>query len=81
MFDKSVLPILLYGSEVWAFENLDILECVHLRICKTILHLKQATPNFMIYGELGRYQISNAAKIRMINYWCKLVKGNIFSSI
>jgi hypothetical protein len=26
LFDKVVAPILLYGSEVWVFENLDIVE-------------------------------------------------------
>ena len=36
MFDKAILPILLYGSEIWGFENLDLLEKVHLRFCKII---------------------------------------------
>ena len=36
MFDKAILPVLLYGSEIWGFENLDLLEKVHLRFCKII---------------------------------------------
>jgi hypothetical protein len=48
MFDKTILPILLYGSEIWGFENIDIIERVHLRFCKLILHLKQSTPNCMV---------------------------------
>ena len=46
--DKTILPILLYGSEIWGFENIDIIERVHLRFCKLILHLKQSTPNCMV---------------------------------
>jgi hypothetical protein len=29
-FDKTILPILLYGSEIWGFENIDIIERIHL---------------------------------------------------
>lgn len=55
MFDKMVVPILLYGSELWGFENLCIIEKLHLKFCNLVLSLK--TPNFMIYGELARYPL------------------------
>ena len=29
LFDHTVLPILTYGSEIFGFENIDILEKVH----------------------------------------------------
>jgi hypothetical protein len=32
MFDKTILPILLYGSEIWGFENVDIIERVHINM-------------------------------------------------
>jgi len=72
MFYKTILPILLYGSEIWGFENIDIIERVHLRFCKLILHLKQSTPNFMVYGELGRYPIPVILKVCMIRFWCRI---------
>ena len=78
MFDKTILPILLYGSEIWGFENIDIIERVHLRFCKLILYLKQSTPNFMVYGELGRYPISVIMKVRMIRFWCRILNGKEF---
>ena len=76
MFDKTILPIhvLLYGSEIWGFENIDIIERVHLHFCKLILHLKQSTPNFMVYGELGRYPIS----VIMIRFWCRILNRKEF---
>ena len=75
MFVKTILPILLYGSEIWGFENIDIIDRVHSRLFKLILHLKQSTPNFMVYGELGRYPISVIMKVRMIRFWCIILNG------
>jgi len=36
---------------------------------------KKSTPNFMIYGELGAYPMSVYIKLRMVNYWSKLING------
>ena len=33
LFDCLVEPILLYGSEVWGFENTCTLEKIHLQFC------------------------------------------------
>ena len=54
IFDITILLILLCGSEIWDFENIDLIEIIHLRFCKLILHIKQSTLNFMVYGEFGR---------------------------
>ena len=75
LFDKVVKPILLYGCEVWGFGDNRVIERVHLKFCKTILNLKKSTPDFMIYGELGRYPLEISIKMRIINYWTKLVSG------
>ena len=37
IFDAMVEPILLYGSEIWGYENIKIIEQVHLGFCKRIL--------------------------------------------
>ena len=58
IFDQLVQPILLYSSEVWGYENIVCLERLHLNFCKYILKLKMSTPDFMVFGELGRYQLS-----------------------
>ena len=34
LVDKVVVPVLLYGSEVWGYENLDVIERVHLKFLK-----------------------------------------------
>lgn len=74
MFDKMVLPILLYGSEIWGFEKLDILERVHLKFCKLILKVRKSTPSFIVYGELGRVPLYVYVKTRIISYWSNIIE-------
>ena len=40
LFDKVVVPVLIYGSEVWGFENLDLIERFRLKFLKYVLSLK-----------------------------------------
>ena len=57
LFDVLITPILLYGSEVWGYEKKDMIEKIHLQFCKKILCMKSSTPNYMVYGELGRHPL------------------------
>ena len=72
LFDKVVTPILLYGCEIWGYENMDIIERVHLKFLKTIFNLKSSTPNYMIYGETGRFPLYINVFTRMTTYWSKM---------
>ena len=75
LFDSIVEPILLYGSEVWGFENTIDIEWIHLQVCKNILHLRKGKPNYMVYGELGRLLLSINIKMRMVGFWNRLVSN------
>jgi len=46
-----------------------------LKFCKRVLKVRNTTPNFMVYGELGRFPLEVKIKVRMILYWCKLVNN------
>ena len=69
--------MLTYGSEIWGYENIDILEKVHVKFCKLLLNLKTSTPNFMLYGELGRYMypLNITVKLNILSFWSKLIDG------
>ena len=71
LFDKLVTPILLYGSEIWAYENNDIIEKLHLKYCKYILSVNKSTTSSMVHGELGRYPLN-------IEYTSRYPHLNIF---
>ena len=73
LFDKIVVPVLLYGCEIWGFESLDIIERIHLKFLKYIFNLKSSTPTYMVYGETGRFPLYVTAYTRIIRYWTKLL--------
>ena len=75
LFDQTVVPILLYGCEIFGFENIYAIEKIHLQFLKSIFKLKKSTPNVMVYGEFGRYPLEILVKIRMVKFWFKLLSG------
>ena len=68
LFDSMVVPILLYGAEVWGVYNIKEVDKLHLRFCKYILGVKKQTPNAAVYGELGRFPLSILCKERAIKF-------------
>lgn len=75
LFDKMIKPILMYNCELWGFENLQVIERMHLKYCKYVLCLKKSTPDIMVYGELGRFPLYIEIYCRIIKYWLKLING------
>ena len=41
LFNKTVKSILLYGSEIWGFGNIDVIERIQLKFLKYIFNLKK----------------------------------------
>ena len=75
LWDKLVLTVLLYGSEIWGWANLEPLETFHRKFLKKVLGLRANVSNCMVYGETGARSISDRAAERMVGFWAKLVKG------
>ena len=72
LFDKIIKPTLLYGCEMWGLGTyIEIIERLHIQFYKLFLQLKNLTPTYMIYGELGRYPIVLDVKIRILSFWSK----------
>jgi hypothetical protein len=44
-FDKMVVPILLYGCELWGFSKLQLLEKNYMQFCRSILKLNKHPQN------------------------------------
>ena len=83
LFDKTVLPVLIYGCEVWGYSDLRDIEIFYRKFLRYLLKTYNFTPNCMLYGELGVTNIETKVLNRMLSYWAKLKnsKQNKFSAI
>ena len=72
LYEQCVIPVLLYGSEIWGFENLNSLETFHRNFFKLVLKSFRFTPNCMIYGETNSVDIKTKVNIRMAKFWLKM---------
>ena len=75
LFETTILPIALYGCEVWGHTDLKQVEIFYKRYVKYILKLSESTPSCIIYGETGRNDITSTVHMRMVNFWKRMVNG------
>ena len=75
VFDTQIKPILLYGADIWGMSsNTTAIENVHLLALKFFLNVPVITPNVMVYGDTGRYELYIYSILSSMKYWCKILK-------
>ena len=74
LFDAQIVPVLLYGSELWGCFDCPNVEKVHMYACKRILGLSFQSPYHLVYSEFGRHHLSVLASTRCVKYWLRLNK-------
>ena len=47
LFDHVILPIVLYGCEIWGFENSQFLKNIHNDFLRQIINLRKSTPIYV----------------------------------
>ena len=75
LFANTILPIALYGCEVWAFEKLQLIENLQNEVLRYITNLKKSTPIYMLQAELGRNPIDITIKTCLIGFWINILNG------
>lgn len=80
IFDSVILPIALYGSEVWGpLNKLDFkmwdkhpIEALHAEFCRKILQVQRNTPTNACRAELGRFPVIMKIQKRSLKFWLHL---------
>ena len=76
LFDHVILPITLYGCEIWGFKIVKLLK-IYIMISLDRLLTQEKVPLYirMLHAELGRHPIQINIKSRMIGFWLSIVNG------
>ena len=75
LFDQLVMPIMLYGCEVWGYSDINQVEILHRKFLKQILNIHTNTPSAMVHGETGTVPAGVTVVSRMISYFARLCNG------
>ena len=75
LFDRMIMPIALYGCEIWGSAKIDQVNMFHKKFLKSLLRVGKSTANCMVLGELGRMTLEPTIHMRMLNFWIKIVTG------
>lgn len=75
VFEKQIVPILLYGCEQWGLYGLEEVNAVADRFYRTLLGLRPNAPTTLARGELGRYSLAPSVNSRIAKYWVKLLNA------
>ena len=76
ILNTIVKPILLYGCEIFCFENVNMLNVFYVQCLKRILCLKRTTPSYMVYGETGCTPLYVDIMKRALCFYVKLQQPN-----
>ena len=67
-------PILLYGSELWGYEQKECTEIVNRCSCKRFLCVSLKSCNATVLAECGRLPTYIDSQIKCLKYWLKLIE-------
>ena len=73
LFDKMIVPVLTYGSEIWGYQTRIEIERVQTKYCRFILGVGSSAPVEAVLGDCGRVPIGVSTRVRCIKYWLKIL--------
>ncbi len=73
LFEKSIQPILMYGSEIWGFTKSNVTDRVQSGFYKRVLGVRKNLSDVCVFGELGQLPLANVRFLKICKYWLKVV--------
>ena len=74
LFDTTVLPILLYASEIWGYQYYEKIEKIQRKWCRMFLGLPSNAQNEAVIGECGRFPVFVSTMKRCVKFWLRILE-------
>ena len=68
LFESMVIPVILYGCEIWGFQDIKMLEISYRKFLKKVLKLRPSISNCMVYGEVENLPLQISVYKQLISY-------------
>ena len=79
LFDTLVVPVVLYGSEIWGLEtslnDSEPFEYMHMKFIKEILGVHYKATNVACRAEIGRLPLKSKVQTAVINFCEHIIKS------
>ena len=72
VFTACINSPLLYGCECWSYSNLKHVDVIHRKALKSLLSVRESTPNIISYLEGSEIPISILVQYRQLKFWLKI---------
>jgi hypothetical protein len=76
LFEKLILPMLMYSSDISSFNKGKSSERIQLSFYKQLLGVKISTQNSFVHGELGMFPLHIQRKANSVKVWLKLCEND-----
>ena len=73
LFDKCIVPVVCYSSEVWGIYFHECIDDVLIKFCRLQLGVGSKTPIPAVLGECGKHSLGIHCTMKCIKYWVKLI--------
>lgn len=74
IFEKCIVPIAVYGCEIWGAKVHNAIERIVLKFCRQQLGVSSKTASPALLGECGRHSMYVHCYVRCVKYWIKLLR-------
>ena len=72
LYDATVAPVYLYGSELWAGNKCDTLERLHRNYLLSCMHVTRRVSTDALLSELGRFSVLFEARCRPLSFYIRV---------
>ncbi len=74
LYEKCVIPVLEYASEIWGYKQFESCEKVQMKALRYFYGVHRFAPKYALYGDSGWLPTIYNRKLNMVRFWNRMIK-------